>query len=70
MMNYKEEDRKAIMSYISNKGGTASVVDIINESGADKLRVYTIIFEQVDAKKLIITESGDFGGPIEVRLCD
>ena len=43
-MNYKEKDIKAILDYLESVGGEASVNDIIANSGAEKLRVYPILF--------------------------
>lgn len=67
-INYKELDRKAIMDYIANNGGTVSVEDIINNSGAEKLRVYSILFEEKLEKNLEVIEEGYLGAPKVVKL--
>ena len=67
--NYKENDRHFIMSYIKSREGIVSIEDIKNHSGADKLRVYTIVFEQIDAGVISVVEKNSFGSPISVQLC-
>lgn len=67
-INYKKLDRKAIMDYIVNNGGTVSVEDIINNSGAEKLRVYSILFEEKLEKNLEVIEEGYLGAPKVVKL--
>ena len=46
-INYKKIDRKLILEYVEKQGGQCSVQDIINNSGAEKLRVYNILSEEV-----------------------
>lgn len=67
-MNYKEQDRKAIMDYIQKKGGVVAVDDIIENSGAEKLRVYSILFEQKIDKVIEVVEEGYLGTPKVVKL--
>lgn len=67
-MDYKKSDRKSILEYIENQGGQCSVQDIINNSGAEKLRVYPIIFEEVQSMRLSVLEVAGFGSPKIVKL--
>lgn len=67
-MNYKEIDRGKIMEYIKSKGGECSVVDIIQESGAEKLRVYTLLCEEKLAGHIDYAEVSVLGAPEIVKL--
>ncbi len=67
-MDYKEADRKKIMSYIASKGGECPVRDIIDESGAEKLRVYSILFEENLAGRIFYVKESKLGAPDVVRL--
>lgn len=66
-INYKEQDRKAILDYLKGKGNV-SVENVLNESGANRLRVYVLLFELRDAGLVEITNSNDWGSPTEVKL--
>ena len=67
-MDYKEIDRKSILEYIEKQGGQCPVQDIIKKSGAEKLRVYPILFEEVQSARLIVLEEESFGSPKIVKL--
>lgn len=67
-MNYKEIDKDKITSYIAAKGGECSVMDIINESGAEKLRVYPILFEEKLAGRVFYVKETRLGAPDIVKL--
>ena len=67
-MNYKEIDKEKIFSYITSKGGECRVVDIINESGAEQLRVYAILFEEYIAGRLLYAQQSALGAPEVVKL--
>ena len=66
-INYKELDRQAILDYLSNKKNTL-VSDIIEHSGASKLRVYPILFELEQEHKLVVTEVERMGAAKAVML--
>lgn len=65
--NYKEEDRKKIFDYIKGKA-EVHVQDIINHSGAEKLRVYTIIYEMESEGEIEVIKRGGFGDPQIIAL--
>ena len=67
-MDYKEIDRKSILGYIEKQGGQCPVQDIIKNSGAEKLRVYPILFEEVQSARLTVLEEESFGSPKIVKL--
>lgn len=66
-MDYKERDTVAIMNYLQGKKAV-NVADIIAESGAEKLRVYTILFELEQANLIIVLEQESLGAPKVVRI--
>lgn len=68
-INYKELDRKAILSYLSSHEGTeVEVAKIIAESGANKLRVYPILIELSLEGVIKVTHQSDMGTPEKVML--
>lgn len=67
LINYKELDRQAILNYLAGKG-EVFVGKVLDESGANRLRVYVLIFELRDAGKVEITESNEWGSPLTVKL--
>lgn len=65
--NYKQQDRDKILSYLKTR--PISTVDtIIQESGAERLRVYPILFELCQKKTIRIVEESEWGAPIKVIL--
>jgi uncharacterized membrane protein len=65
-IDYKEIDRNLILKYIKSFGGIIKVDDIIEKSGANKLRVYPLLNE-LEKQGLIVGSKHDmFGSPIEV----
>jgi hypothetical protein len=67
-MNYKQIDRDKIMDYIFSRGGECSVADIILESGAEKLRVYNILFDEFMAGRIVNVKETYLGAPEVVKL--
>ena len=66
-MNYKQLDRERILSYL--EAHPISIIDaIIQESGAEQLRVYPILFELNQEKKIRILEESEWGAPVKVEL--
>ena len=68
-MTRKENDRQMILAYLRGKG-VVSVADIIANSGAEKLRVYTILFEEEQKDNVEFVETEVLGAPVTVRLRD
>jgi hypothetical protein len=67
-MDYKKIDREKIMGYIASRGGECPVEDIIRESGAEKLRVYNILFEEYLGGRIVNVKETQLGAPEVVRL--
>ncbi|MBR1792050.1 MAG: hypothetical protein IJ764_00210 [Bacteroidales bacterium] len=65
--NYKQQDIEAITSYLLGKKNV-SVSDIMAHSGANRLRVYSILFELEQEGKLIVTERETLGAVKTVSL--
>ena len=66
-MDYKLQDRDKILSYL--QAYPISTVDaIIQESGAERLRVYPILFELNQEKIIRILEESEWGAPVKVEL--
>ena len=65
-INYKEQDRKAIVNYLTDADGEVEVPKLIAESGANKLRVYTLIYELWREGMVIINEETELGTPVKV----
>lgn len=66
-MNYKIIDTQKIIDYIASLYGAVSVDDIIQNSGADKLRVYPALFELEQNGLLEVVEREELGAPLVVR---
>lgn len=59
--------RRKIIDYIASFYGAVSVDDIIQNSGADKLRVYPALFELEQNGLLEVVEREELGAPLVVR---
>ena len=66
--SYKQQDRERILSFISSQGGNALVEAIIEQSGAEPLRVYPLLFELRQEGLLAYEEEEEYGSPKRVRL--
>ena len=66
-MNYKQQDRDKILSYLQTHS-VSTVDSIIKESGAERLRVYPILFELRQENIIQILEESDWGVPVKVAL--
>lgn len=66
--NIKEQDRKKILDYMK---GRAEVVvdDIIQNSGASSLRIYPILFEEIQHCRVKVIKEDRMGAPEIVALC-
>ncbi len=65
--NYKEIDRKAILEYMKGKAEVC-VDDIMENSGAERLRVYSILFEEEQAGYVVVVKASSWGAPEIVSL--
>ena len=65
--NYKVADTRKITPYIISQPENVSVDDIIQNSGADKLRVYPALFELEQNGFLEVVEREELGAPLVVR---
>lgn len=68
-VNYAEIDINKILGYINTHGGASSVRDIIDNSGAEPLRVYPLIYRLSSNGQLRITEYSTLGAPMAVEYC-
>lgn len=66
-LNYKIIDTVKIVDYISLFETSVCVDDIIQNSGADKLRVYPALFELEQSGFLEVVEREELGAPLIVR---
>ena len=66
-MDYKQQDRDKILSYL--QAHPISTIDaIIQESGAERLRIYPILFELNQEKRIRVVEESEWGAPVKVEL--
>ena len=65
--NYKQQDFNKILSYLK-ENSISSVDAIIQESGAEPLRVYPILFELIQEKVIRVVEEMGWGAPMKVEL--
>ena len=66
-MDYKLIDTRKIITYIISQPENVSVDDIIQNSGADKFRVYPALFELEQAGYIEVVEREELGAPLAVR---
>lgn len=66
-MNYKEKDMIVIVNYLQGKN-LGYVKQITVETGAEKLRVYPILFELEQKGIIKVLERESFGAPKVVML--
>ena len=67
-VDFKAQDRKIILEYLKNAGMEVAVDALINESGAERLRVYPILFELVQERLVSVVSEDDLGAPVCVKL--
>lgn len=65
-MNYKVIDTQKVTEYISSLPHKVLVEDIIQNSGADKLRVYPALFELEQEGFIEVLEREELGAPTVV----
>lgn len=66
-VNYKEMDRKTILEYLKGKA-EVHVDDIMENSGAERLRVYSILFEEEQDGYVVVVKANQWGTPEIVSL--
>ena len=65
--NFKQLDRDRVLLYL--KGHGACTVDaIVEQSGAEPLRIYPLLFELAQEKVIRIVEENAWGTPLKVEL--
>mgnify|MGYP002521147694 FL=1 len=63
----KEQDRKRILEYMKGKA-EVHVDDLLENSGAERLRVYPILTEEVQTGSVVVVKSTGWGAPEIVAL--
>lgn len=66
-MDYKQLDLNRILLYLQSHP-ISTVETIVQESGAEPLRVYPLLFELAQEKKIRIVEETTWGAPLKVEL--
>ena len=66
-VDYKEQDRKKILEYMRGRA-EVYVQDIIDHSGAEKLRVYPILFEEIQSGYVFVLKESTLATPVIVAL--
>ena len=66
-MDYKRLDLNRILLYLQSHP-ISTVEAIVQESGAEPLRVYPLLFELAQEKKIRILEENGWGTPLKVEL--
>ena len=64
-MNNKEKDMAAIVNYLQGRG-VVEVEEILEQSGAERLRVYPILFELEQEGLIEVVEREALGGAKKV----
>ena len=67
-VNYKELDRKRLIAYLADNEGVVDVKDLLENSGADQLRVFPLLFELSREGVIEVLEEDKLGAPEKVRL--
>lgn len=65
--HYKQLDQNRILLYLQSHP-ISTVEAIMQESGAEPLRVYPLLFELAQEKKIRILEENGWGSPLKVEL--
>ena len=67
-IDYKEQDRQAISDYLKECDSEVDVVKVLSESGANRLRVYPLLYEMQLMGQVVVTKENDLGTPERVKL--
>ena len=65
--NYKERDRRLVMEYMKGKA-EVHVDDLMTNSGAESLRVFSLIFEEEMNGNIVVVKANGWGTPEIVAL--
>jgi len=65
--NIKELDRKKMLDFMKGRAEVI-VYDIIQNSGVNSLRVYSLLFEEVQRGHVTVIKEGSMGSPEIVKL--
>ena len=65
--NYKQLDRDHVLLYLKGHG-VCTVDAIVEQSGAEPLRIYPLLFELAQEKVIGIVEASAWGVPLKVEL--
>lgn len=63
----KERDRKRVLDYMKGKA-EVHVDDLVENSGADRLRIYSILTEETQSGSIVVVKSTGWGAPEIVAL--
>ena len=63
----KERDRKRVLDYMKGKA-EVHVDDLVENSGADRLRIYPILTEETQSGSIVVVKSTGWGAPEIVAL--
>ena len=66
-MDYKQQDTLRILDYLRRYPDGVSVDDILQHSGANRLRVYPALFELEQDGRLEVLEREMLGAAIPIR---
>jgi len=66
-MNHKLQDRQRILSFLEAHP-TSTVESIITESGAERLRIYPLLFELAQENIVQVIEESEWGAPTKVKF--
>lgn len=69
-MDYASLDCRKILTYLKENNGTASVDDIIDYSGVESLRVYSLIQQLKLNGEIIVLKESSFGAPTLIRIAE
>ena len=68
IINYKELDRKSLIKYLEDNRGIVKVQDLMDNSGANQLRVFPLLFELTREGVIEVLEEDNLGAPEKIRL--
>lgn len=67
MENFKEQDCEKLIAFIVNKDQVL-VSELIEECGADKLRIYPLLAQLAQEKRIRVLKESAWGAPEVVAL--
>ena len=67
MNNHKERDRKRVLDYMKDRAEVL-VTDLMAYSGAEPLRIYPILFEEIQSGYVLVLKESGMGSPEIVAL--